>query len=183
MKQTMNLTSKPAGDKQPGFETKYTRCTARRAIEFTPHGKDGVSYRIDPSEVGTTAQLQQQVDHAHGGGRVDAFPLDAIVDLHRMATVLTDPDFESQVARAFGEIESEFLVQANYWHELPNGTIEVRVGDNRRAFPLGAFYYAGSGMLQVLEELKDEPWFTTEVKADLVEFVAQLGSYYENQLM
>jgi hypothetical protein len=183
MKQTMNLTSKPTGDKKPGFETTYTRCTTRGAISFSPFGKNKVTYRIDPTAVDSIATLQQQVSRSGAGGRVDAFPLDAIVDLHRMATVLTDSNFESQVARAFGEVESEFLVQTDYWRELPNGTIEVRAGDSCRSFPLGTFYFTASGLLQVLEELKDEPWFTAEVKGDLAEFVARLGSYYEDQLM
>jgi len=64
------------------------------------------------------------------------------------------------------------LVHGKFCCETQDGGVEIRVGDIRHKLDPGMFFDSGASLSFAADEIRDQPWLTAEVKAELFDIAA-----------
>jgi hypothetical protein len=167
-----------ANPKRPLYESHFCKMRQRGVIEFRPFGEQGDVYYIRLEEIDTPSKLQKHVGTLRQNCSSVVFPPDAIDDLAYFTAYVLNPRHKNIINTAFDRAEGIGLGHGKFCHETTDDGIEIRVGEHRHNLCPGIFNDCGSDLYYALEELRDKPWFTDEIKAELFTFAAGRGISY-----
>lgn len=144
-------------------------------IEFSPYGEQGETHEIRLAEIGTRQKLDEYIRRLVNNA-VDSskeLPLDAVNDLIKFHRYVCDPLERDRIERAFNRAEGIGLYHGKLCHELPDGSVEVRIdGKIQHKFLPGSFC-GHDGLVHALLDVVREPWFAAEVKSELFDILLE----------